>query len=124
VLRGHLLLAVLLVLQGRSGTAWADTPPASVPLPAVPPTPLFWPNEAPLKGAFAGALPGGGEVSPTGEYTYSLPIDLPPGRAGMQPSLALVYAHRAGNGLLGEGFSLDFAPNGQAPPRASLTTTP
>jgi hypothetical protein len=24
----------------------------------------------------------------------------------MQPSLALVYAHRAGNGLLGEGFSI------------------
>ena len=53
-----------------------------------------------------GLLPGMGSVSATGEYQYRIPIDVPQGRAGVQPSLALVYGSRGGNGHLGVGWQL------------------
>ena len=53
-----------------------------------------------------GTLPGAVSVSPSGAATYTIPIDLPEGRAGMNPGLALTYNSQAGNGLLGIGWSL------------------
>lgn len=53
-----------------------------------------------------GSLPGHGSVLPTGEYQYELPIEVPPGRAGMQPNLALVYSSNGENGPLGMGWSI------------------
>ena len=41
-----------------------------------------------------------------GTGTFSVPIALPPGRAGVQPSLALEYGTSGGNGPLGVGWSL------------------
>lgn len=58
-----------------------------------------------VAGANAGYLPGSGHVTPDGAYTYRLPIDVPPGR-GIEPSLAITYSSRAGDGMLGVGFSL------------------
>ncbi len=52
-------------------------------------------------------LPGMGLVSPTGEYQYRIPIDVPAGRAGVQPSLALVYGSRGRNGHVGVGWQLE-----------------
>src|SRR3989338_1591352 len=43
----------------------------------------------------------------TGRATTSVPIALPPGRKGMQPSLALSYSSSGRNGWLGVGWSLD-----------------
>ncbi|NRB68231.1 MAG: VCBS repeat-containing protein [Vibrio sp.] len=41
-----------------------------------------------------------------GQATYSLPISVPPGRAGHQPSLSLEYRSDSPNGMLGMGWSL------------------
>ncbi|MEP2302183.1 MAG: SpvB/TcaC N-terminal domain-containing protein [Kangiellaceae bacterium] len=52
-----------------------------------------------------GALEGQAGVS-GGSATYSIPIALPPGRAGMQPSVSLNYSSKGGNGIAGVGWSL------------------
>nr|VFJ66174.1 MAG: RHS repeat-associated core domain-containing protein [Candidatus Kentron sp. DK] len=52
-----------------------------------------------------GSLPGQLSVE-QGAVVYTIPIEVPPGVAGMQPDLAITYNSNAGNGLLGVGFSL------------------
>jgi len=54
----------------------------------------------------AGTLQGELSVSAAGSATYSIPIVVPPGTAGMQPSLSLDYNGSLQNGLLGVGWSL------------------
>lgn len=41
-----------------------------------------------------------------GASSYRIPIVVPPGRAGMQPSLSLSYSSRGGNGIAGLGWSI------------------
>lgn len=81
--------------------------PPAPPAPQQPPThvPVDTPLD-PLPADPAGYLDGHSSVTPTGEFTYTLPIAVPPGRAGMQPSLALTYGSRGGNDLAGVGWSL------------------
>ena len=45
-------------------------------------------------------------ASNTGDARLSYPLRLPPGRAGLQPSLSLTYSSSAANGWLGTGWDL------------------
>ncbi len=58
-----------------------------------------------VAGVTAGAL----SVDETGSAGYTIPVAVPPGIAGLQPSVALVYRSHGGNGSLGVGWSLSAA---------------
>lgn len=52
-------------------------------------------------------LPSRSSVSGTGDFVHVIPLEVPPGRAGLQPDLELVYTTSGPNSLTGVGFSLD-----------------
>ncbi|UTD30596.1 hypothetical protein DB459_21285 [Bradyrhizobium sp. WD16] len=56
------------------------------------------------------SLPGKLAVNSWGGATYSVPISIPPGSAGVVPALSLEYSNQTGNGLLGVGWSLGGLP--------------
>ncbi len=53
-----------------------------------------------------GSLVGKADVSASGAATYKIPIEMPAGVNGLQPSLSLRYNSLRGNGLLGLGWKL------------------
>lgn len=62
-------------------------------------------GELPAHDPTVGRLAGSAGVS-GGSASYEIPIAVPPGRRGMQPSVSLNYSSRAGNGIAGMGWSL------------------
>ena len=74
-----------------------SVPPASPIAAAGPPV-----SPAP----FNGTLNGQFAISPSGAATYTVPIAIPPGIAGMAPNLALSYSSQGNDGIAGQGWSL------------------
>jgi hypothetical protein len=56
-------------------------------------------------------LPGSFAVNSNGAATYDIAIAVPPGIAGMVPSLKLSYSSQNGNGILGVGWMLSGLPS-------------
>ncbi|WP_089376017.1 SpvB/TcaC N-terminal domain-containing protein [Methylobacillus rhizosphaerae] len=48
--------------------------------------------------------PGNFSVGNDGSANYSIPLSVPPGTAGMAPTLSLNYSSQSGNGLVGIGW--------------------
>ena len=63
-------------------------------------------NQAPTGTIIPGSLPGQFSVGSSGAASYSIPIAVPIGGAGMQPQLSFSYSSGASNGLLGTGWSV------------------
>jgi RHS repeat-associated protein len=101
--------AVVAGLLSAIGMASAPTAAAGVDLtqPPVFPEPLPIPGQPVVAAASAGYLPGSGGVGPDGSYGYRIPVDVPDGRAGMAPTLALSYSSRGGDGPMGVGWALN-----------------
>jgi len=59
-----------------------------------------------LPGSPVGTIAGQFRVSESGAASYSVPLNLPAGVAGVTPQLSFDYASQSGNGLLGQGWSL------------------
>jgi len=81
----------------------------------------------------AGRTKGAFNLSPTGSATYTIPIWAPRGPNGLQPSIALNYDSRGGNGYVGVGWAvsglssiyrcnLTFAQDAAPAPVALVTT--
>lgn len=105
VARVLIALAVLLVAGSASGDGDSGPDPLAAPEMPVPITLPTTPLVSAVKGS-GGDLPGSWEVTSAGAFTYSLPLEVPEGRNGMQPSLSLRYASGLQHGLLGVGWSL------------------
>jgi hypothetical protein len=58
-------------------------------------------------GNIIGSIPGFSDVTTDGVARYSIPLQVPPGRSGLQPELTLSYGSRGVNGILGVGWTLE-----------------
>jgi|GEM_PF-865151 len=82
-------------------SAASNTLPTS---PSLPPTATSV-NDAVTHDPTVGTMAGSASTD-GGAAQYHVPIVVPPGRAGMQPDLALVYNSRSGNGVMGMGWTI------------------
>ena len=81
--------------------------------------PSFASANAPVPG-----IQGSGEVDPfTGTYQYTVEFAVPPGRAGMQPRIALQYVSGSGGySWVGHGWSLDLGTIERSGPRGAVAS--
>jgi RHS repeat-associated protein len=59
-----------------------------------------------IKGTTVGTTQGKLAVGNNGGASYSIPIVVSPGTAGLQPKLSFEYSSRGGNGIMGMGWSI------------------
>lgn len=82
-----------------------DDPPVLVPSPGGP-RPIVDLAE-PTTATEVGVVAGQFSVTDRGSASYEIPIEVPPGRAGMEPALSLQYTGTRINGPLGIGWALN-----------------
>jgi RHS repeat-associated protein len=63
-------------------------------------------GQKPDNSKLVGAINGSALVSENGAANYQVPISIPAGAAGMQPTISLAYNSMAGDGLLGVGWDI------------------
>jgi RHS repeat-associated protein len=80
-------------ISAGSVSAYASNLTLMANVPTAPPTAI-------------GATPASADVTKNGIASYSIPIKLPRGTAGLTPDLSLTYSSGAGNGLVGVGWDL------------------
>jgi YD repeat-containing protein len=73
-----------------------------------------------VKGQAAGRTSGQASVGMDGDARYHVPLWVSPGRAGMQPALALNYSSGGDNGIVGVGWSLSGFPRIARCPRTRV----
>jgi RHS repeat-associated protein len=88
------------------GTAFVSASLLAVPPIPVQPHPFTIPAQPIVAASTNGYLPSSWSVTPKGELALTLPLAVPPGRAGMEPVLSLDYSSSSGNGLAGVGWSV------------------
>lgn len=96
-------------LHPGQGPSSSHPGPADVTCPEYSSTASPFPADdlaSPFQTAVAGTIPGAFSVTGTGEASYTMPLVSPPGRAGVEPRLALAYSSADGDGVLGMGFSI------------------
>lgn len=89
-------------LTGDQLYAGSSPTQAGTPDPNTPPRTLD-------KSLAVGSVGGAVNVSPSGSASYTVPISIPAGINGMQPSVNLVYSSQGGDGILGIGWNLSCA---------------
>ncbi len=91
------------VFDLRTGGAEPVSGPAAQTESAVAPQSISLPD---AEGSVEGMGESFAPVLSSGTATFNVPIALPPGRAGVQPTLALSYASTGGNSCVGIGWNL------------------
>ena len=92
-------------LENYAASLWTATVPngangGAASSASIPPLTVLGAHQA--VGSLKGSLAVGGD----GSATYSIPIDIPKGTAGMEPKLSLNYSSSGGSGMYGVGWSL------------------
>ena len=85
--------SVLVKVGNNGGAPW--TPPSPVPKPS-----MGYGDDT------AGAIAGQFRVNEAGAATYSIPIMVGAGTAGVAPEVSLSYSSQAGSGIAGRGWSI------------------
>ncbi|MEP4888935.1 MAG: RHS repeat-associated core domain-containing protein [Aliiglaciecola sp.] len=88
-----------------SSSANAELDPIPAPLNTISDQSVSSLNGDAMQSDLVGEIKGNFKVD-GGAFSYSVPIAIPPGRKGMQPSVSLNYSSQNGAGLAGYGWNL------------------
>jgi|GEM_PF-65692 len=94
------------MIVNRGLVAGIATPLAAGNAQTVITNPFTPPPPPPPSPYLEGEIPAEGQVTPTGAFQYTVPIEVPAGVQGFQPQISLVYNSQSGLGLAGMGWNL------------------